>query len=67
MSPSQRRIVRYLAQRGTDLIGGYELRDAVCPRADVKVIHVLIHRLRRQGVPISSKSGPHGGYRLEAS
>ena len=67
MSPTERRIVRFLSQRGTDLIGGYELRDAVTPRADVKVIHVLIHRLRNQGVPISSVRGPRGGYRLEAS
>lgn len=62
MSPTQARILGYLQAHSPHWIGGYELRDAVCPAADVKGIHVQIHRMHDSR--IESRRGPHGGYRI---
>ena len=67
-TPGQRRILDYLTSRAPAWVGGYELRDAAAPNADVKVVHVQIHNLRnRCGVAIESRRSCRGGYRLAAT
>lgn len=64
MTPTQQRVLAYLAGKSPAWVGGYELRDECVPGRDVKNVHVHIHMLRRQGASIQSNPGPRGGYRV---
>ena len=66
MTPTQQRIMDHLAARSPAIVSGYELRDATCPKAGVKSVHVQIHKIRSQGIRVQTFRGMYGGYRTVA-
>lgn len=66
-SPTGLRILAHLRANPGRYIDAFELRDTCCPSANEGAVRVQVFRLRaRCGAPITSMSGPRGGYRLEA-
>lgn len=66
VTPTQQRIVSYLAAKSPKWVSGYELRDECMPGRDLKNLHVHICHARHRGIRIESYKGSRGGYRIVA-
>lgn len=64
LTPTQERILQHLRDNADRCVSGFELRDAALPDRDESGVRVQVHRMRRKGVAIDSRPGPHGGYQL---
>lgn len=65
MTLAERSIAEYLGTHPGRLVNSHELAAEVGCKSEGS-IRVLVHRMRGQGVEITSKPGVYGGYQLTA-